>query len=77
MADKLKVVENGYSFLPGDPAYQIANAEDEVVDVGPYTKKEADAALKALAPKKAEPKKEPASKKAPAKKSPAKKTAKK
>jgi hypothetical protein len=38
------------------------------VDVGPYTKKEADAALKALAPKKAEPKKEPAVKKAPAKK---------
>jgi len=68
MADKLKVVENGYSLLTGDPVYQIANAEDEVVDVGPYTKKEADAALKALAPKKAEPKKELAVKKAPAKK---------
>ena len=68
MSDKLKVVENGYSLLTGDPVYQIANAEDEVVDVGPYTKKEADAALKALAPKKAEPKKEPAVKKAPAKK---------
>ena len=52
MADKLKVVENGYSLLTGDPVYQIANAEDEVVDVGPYTKKEADAALKALALKK-------------------------
>ena len=77
MADKLKVVENGYSLLTGDPVYQIANAEDEVVDVGPYTKKEADAALKVLAPKKAEPKKEPAAKKAPAKKAPAKKTAKK
>tara|TARA_R100000152_G_C6762527_1_gene186801 strand:- start:510 stop:743 length:234 start_codon:yes stop_codon:yes gene_type:complete len=77
MADKLKVVENGYSLLTGDPVYQIANAEDEVVDVGPYTKKEADAALKALAPKKAEPKKEPAAKKAPAKKATAKKTAKK
>ena len=68
MADKLKVFENGYSLLTGDPVYQIANAEDEVVDVGPYTKKEADAALKALAPKKAEPKKEPVVKKAPAKK---------
>jgi len=68
MADKLKVVENGYSLLTGDPVYQIANAEDEVVDVGPYTKKEADAALKALSPKKAEPKKEPVVKKAPAKK---------
>ena len=68
MADKLKVVENGYSLLTGDPVYQIANAEDEVVDVGPYTKKEADSALKALAPKKAEPKKEPAVKKASAKK---------
>ena len=77
MADKLKVVENGYSLLTGDPVYQIANAEDEVVDVGPYTKKEADAALKPLAPKKAEPKKEPAAKKAPAKKATAKKTAKK
>ena len=77
MADKLKVVENGYSLLTGDPVYQIANAEDEVVDVGPYTKNEADAALKALAPKKAEPKKEPAAKKAPAKKAPAKKTTKK
>ena len=77
MADKLKVVENGYSLLTGDPVYQIANAEDEVVDVGPYTKKEADAALKALAHKKAEPKKEPAAKKAPAKKAPAKKTTKK
>jgi len=72
MADKLKVVENGYSLLTGDPVYQIANAEDEVVDVGPYTKKEADAALKALAPKK-----EPAAKKATAKKATAKKTAKK
>ena len=56
MADKLKVVENGYSLITGDPVYQIANAEDEVVDVGPYSKKEADSALKALAPNKAEAK---------------------
>tara|TARA_R110002050_G_scaffold127723_5_gene248774 strand:+ start:1344 stop:1562 length:219 start_codon:yes stop_codon:yes gene_type:complete len=68
MADKLKVVENGYSLITGDPVYQIANAEDEVVDVGPYSKKEADAALKALAPNKAEAKKEDPVKKAPAKK---------
>ena len=68
MDDKLKVDENGYSLITGVPVYQIANAEDEVVDVGPYSKKEADAALKELSPNKAEAKKEDPVKKAPAKK---------
>jgi|21_taG_2_1085346.scaffolds.fasta_scaffold19940_4 hypothetical protein len=52
MANKYKVIENGVSLLTGDTIYQIANADDEVVDVGPYNKKEANSALKALQPKK-------------------------
>jgi hypothetical protein len=72
MADKFKVVENGYSLLTGDAIFQVVNGDEEVVDAGPYSKKQAEAAIKELAPKKAAPKKE-----APAKKTTAKKATKK
>ena len=55
---KYKVVQNGERVPSGDPVYQVATTVDgeDVIVVGDLmTKKEADAAMKALAPTKKAP----------------------
>ncbi len=64
---KYKVVQNGERIPSGEPVYQVVttDAGNPVVVGELMTKKEAEAAMKALAPAKEAP-----AKKAPAKKAP-------
>ena len=52
-----KVVQNGERIPSGEPVYQVVTTDDVVVVGELMTKKEAEAAMKALMPAKAEPKK--------------------
>lgn len=52
---KYKVVQNGERIPSGEPVYQVATADDVVVVGELMTKKEAEAAMKALAPAKKAP----------------------
>ncbi len=66
MKSKYKVIQNGVRLLGNEPVYQVAttvDGEDVVVVSDLMTKKEAEAAMKALSPAK-----KPAQKKASAKK---------
>tara|TARA_R100000656_G_C3943465_1_gene127105 strand:+ start:126 stop:323 length:198 start_codon:yes stop_codon:yes gene_type:complete len=57
---KYKVIQNGERIPSGEPVYQVATTIDgeDVVVVGELmTKKEAEAAMKALTPARAAPKK--------------------
>ena len=54
---KYKVVQNGERIPSGEPVYQVVTTDDVVVVGELMTKKEAEAAMKALMPAKAEPKK--------------------
>ena len=54
---KYKVVQNGERIPSGEPVYQVVTTDDLVVVGELMTKKEAEAAMKALMPAKAEPKK--------------------
>ena len=60
---KYKVVQNGERIPSGDPIYQIADSDDVIVVADLMTKKEAEAALKALSPEKKAAPKKPAVKK--------------
>jgi|TARA_R110000824_G_scaffold76211_2_gene193182 hypothetical protein len=51
MNNKFKIFENGYSLLTNKPIFQIIDSNEEIIDVGPYTKEEAEAAVKLLNPK--------------------------
>jgi hypothetical protein len=66
MKSKYRVIQNGVRLLDNEPVYQVAttiDGEEVVVVTDLMTKKEAQEAMKALAPEK-----KPARKKAPAKK---------
>ena len=52
-----KVVQNGERIPSGEPVYQVVTTDDVVVVGELMTKKEAEAAMKALLPAKAAPKK--------------------
>ena len=54
---KYEVVQNGERIPSGEPVYQVVTTDDLVVVGELMTKKEAEAAMKALMPAKAEPKK--------------------
>ena len=54
---KYKVVQNGERIPSGEPVYQVVTTDDVVVVGELMTKKEAEAAMKALMPAKAAPKK--------------------
>jgi len=54
---KYKVVQNGERIPSGEPVYQVVTTDDLVVVGELMTKKEAEAAMKALTPAKAAPKK--------------------
>ena len=54
---KYKVVQNGERIPSGEPVYQVVTTDDVVVVGELMTKKEAEAAMKALMPAQAEPKK--------------------
>jgi len=68
MKSKYKVIQNGVKIPSGEAVYQVATADDVVVVSEPMTKKEAEAAMKALSPAE-----KPAKKKAPTKKAARKK----
>ena len=71
MASKYNLVENGYSLITMEPIFQIVDEDGNMVDDKPYSKEQAEAALKALEPVK-EVKEAAPPKKAPAKKTTAK-----
>ena len=54
---KYKVIQNGVKVPSGEPVYQVVTTDDVVVVGELMTKKEAEAAMKALMPAKAAPKK--------------------
>ena len=63
---KYKVVQNGERVPSGEPIFQVAttvDGEDVIVDANLMTKKEATAAMKALAPAKKSVKKKSSKKK--------------
>jgi len=63
---KYKVVQNGERVPSGEPVFQVAttvDGEDVIVDANLMTKKEATAAMKALAPAKKSVKKKSSKKK--------------
>ena len=63
---KYKVVQNGERVPSGEPVFQVAttvDGEDVIVDANLMTKKEATAAMKALAPVKKSVKKKSSKKK--------------